>query len=188
MVAPNAMRTTRPPLIRRIVTARVPTRQAMTRAERQLQIPIRSTTLDLTAAWRLPRSPRDTLTARVGRRDLHCPAGESIAEDVAHVVPDLVRVEIVREDRLADVRLEDAVFDGADFQGNATGSGIAVEDLAVRSVFGDGVLRADAAAYRPEVNRFVALVCHDCATDSFRANDEREGGNSERIEKHDGQR
>lgn len=187
MMVSYAVRAARPPVARSVPPTWIPAGQAMSSTECQLQISVGLAIFHLTAHRRLSRPPRDALAARVRRRDLHRAARESIAKDVAHVVPDLVGVEVVCEDGLADIGFEDAVFDRADLQRNAAGDGIATEGLAVGSVFGNGVLGADAAADGPQVDGLVALVCDDCAADGLCAGCEGEGSDSESGEQHDRQ-
>jgi len=137
MMTPNTMRTTRPRLPWRIVSTRIPARQTMPRTEAQFQIRRSTTSLDLTASRRLSKTPLNAVTGRLSRRNLHLPARKPIAKDVAHVVPYLIDVEVVCEYGLADVGLEDAVFDGTDLESNATGCRVVVVWLAVGLVFGD---------------------------------------------------
>lgn len=158
----------------------------MARTKCQLQIRIRLTRLNLTSCRLLPRSPRNTLTARIRRSDFNGAACKPIAKYRAHIVPDLIGVEAVCEVDLRDVGLEQAVLHGSDFQRNAAGCGVDVEDFAVGRVFGDGVLLANAAAYGPEVDWFVALVRYDCAADGLRSRGEGDGGDSESVEEHGG--
>lgn len=154
----------------------------MIRAKRQLQIRIGLAIPDLAATSRLSAVPIDTLAGRVLGLERHGSASKPVAEDIAHVVPDLIGVEIVGEDGLADVRFEDAAFDGGHLEGNSTGLGIFVEGFAVGLVFGNDFLVGDAAADRPEVDGSIALVGHDGAADGLGASDE--GDESESVEEH----
>jgi hypothetical protein len=179
----NTVQAARPRLPRRRSTpTRVPTRQALARTKRQLQIRISPTILDLATRRRLPRTPDNTLTSRIRRLERQSPSGEAVAEDIAHIVPDAVAVEVVRKDCLADIRLEDSAFDGGDLERDTAGSGIPDERLAVRCVRVDDVLVAYGAADGPEVYGLGALVGHDCATSRVDACNE--SSNSECVEKH----
>lgn len=133
----------------------------MSRAKGQFQIRARNAILDLTSRRRFARSPGNALTRRVGRFDRQGAAGEAIAKQIAHVVPDLISVEIIRKDGLADVWFEDAVFHGRDFECDPARRGVAVEHFAVGSVFGELVGGPDGAADGPEVDGLVALVGYD---------------------------
>lgn len=156
----------------------------MAGTKRQLQITFRTTALDLTARRRLSSTPSDTLTARIRRRDFHSTTRKSITEDVAHVVPNLVCVEVVAEDCLAHIGLEKAAFEWADLQCDAAREFVAAETLAIGSVLGDGLLVADAAPNRPEVDGLVALIRHDCATERLSARCERKRCESESSKQH----
>jgi hypothetical protein len=157
----------------------------MPRAKSQLQIRIRLAALHLASRRLLARPPSNTLAGRISWRNLHRATCKSIPEDIAHVVPNLVNVEIVREIRLADVWLENAAFHRAYLERDTTRDRVAVEGLTVRRVFGDDILRANATAYGPEIKWFIALVCYDRATDSMRTNSEGDGCNNKLIENHD---
>jgi hypothetical protein len=183
----DAMSATDPRVVWRIVPTRIPRRQAMPRAESQLQVRVRLTTLDLAACKLFPRAPGNTVAARVRWGNLHRATGETIPKNVAHVVPDLVDIEVVRKVRLADVRLEDAAFDRADLEDDAAGHRVAMEHFAVGRVFRDGVLGADAATYGPEIDRLVALIGHDSATDGLSAGNKGKRSDSEGAKNHDGQ-
>lgn len=154
----------------------------MIRAESQLQIRIRLAILDLTPRRRLSPAPRNALAAAIRRLDGHRASREAVAKDIAHVVPDLVDIEIVGENRLADIGLENSALNGGYLQRNTARHGVASERLAVRSILCNGVLRADAAADGPEVDGFIALVRYDCAADSLDTGDE--GDKSECVEEH----
>lgn len=156
----------------------------MPRAERQLQICLCLTTLYLTARRLLACSPGDTLAARIRWRDLHCATCKPIAKYVAHIVPDLVDVKIVRKNRLADIWLENPAFDRANLDCNTARYRIAMKYFAVGSIFRHGELGADAATHGPQVNRLVALIRYNCATDGLRTNNEREGSDNKSSKKH----
>jgi hypothetical protein len=96
-------------------------------AESQLQICLRLTSLDLAACRRLAISPGDAFTTRVGRANLHGPSRKAVAKHVTHIVPHLILVEIVGENCLADIWLEKAAFDWADFERDATGNRVNVK-------------------------------------------------------------
>jgi hypothetical protein len=103
----NTMRAARPRLTRRRVSStRRPTRQALVGTKCQLKIRLSSTVLDLTTSGRLSIRPHDALTRWIRRLEGHGTSRKAVTENVAHIVPDLVDVEVVREDRLADVWLE----------------------------------------------------------------------------------
>jgi hypothetical protein len=87
---------------------------------------------------------------------------------------------------VADIWLEDTAFDRADLKRDAAGYGVAMEDFAIGSIFRDGVLGADAAAYGPEINRLVALISYNSATDGLCAGNKGKRGDSEGDENHDG--
>lgn len=154
----------------------------MVRAKSQLQIRIGLAIPDLATTSRLSAVPIDTLAGRVLGLERHGSASKPVAEDIAHVVPDLVRVEIVGEDGLADVGFEDAAFDGGHLEGNPAGLGVFGECFAVGLVFGNDFLIADAAADRPEVDGSIALVGHDGAVDGLGAGNE--GDEGESVEEH----
>jgi hypothetical protein len=155
-------------------------------AECQFQICFCLTTLDLTAGRWLAISPSDAFTARVCWGNLHSAPRETIAKQVTHIIPHLIHVETVREIGLADIWLEESAFDWADFERDAAGCGVGVEDLAIRSVFGDGLLLPNTATNRPQVDWFVALICHNCATNGLRTGCEGNSSDSEGAEKHNG--
>lgn len=179
----NAVRAANSIIARSSISARTPRRQATPSAKAQLQIRIRLTILNLAARRRSPPRPTNTLTARIRRLNRNTAPIKPIAKDIRQVVPDRLAVEVVAEDRLADIRLEDAVFLAGDLERDAAGFRIPVECLAVGLVFFYGDLWAHGAAYGPEVDGCVALVCHDCTADGVGgAGDEAEG--CERGEKH----
>jgi hypothetical protein len=201
-MTPNTMRAANSCIVRRIPPTWVPAGQAvleisttvikascihlpMPRTERQLHIRLRPTTLNLTTRWRLSRAPRDTFTRRIRRRNLQRAPGEPVTKHVAHVVPHLTRIETVCKNGLTNIRFEEAAFNGADLQCDATRRRVSVKDLAVGSVFCDDFLLADAAADRPEVDWLVALVRHDCATDSLGAERKAQGSECQCAEMHD---
>ena len=154
----------------------------MVRAKSQLQIRIRLTILNLTPRGRLPRPPRNSITARIRRRNLHRPPRKPISKDIAHVIPNLIDIEVIREDGLADVRLENAAFDVGNLERDPPRHRVAAESLTVRRILGDCVLRADTTADGPEIDGFVALVGYYCAADCLRAGNER--GESDGGEEH----
>jgi hypothetical protein len=153
-------------------------------AECQLQIRLRLASFDLTACRRLAISPRDALTARVGWCDLHSAARKAIAKHVTHIVPHLILVETVGENGLADIWLEKAALNWADFERDTTRNRVNMKFLAVRGVFGDGLLFADATTDRPQVDWLVALICDDRATDSVRTERKKKSRSSKRMKKH----
>jgi hypothetical protein len=183
----NAVRAAYSRLTRqRIPPTRRPSRQALRLTKRQLQIRLCPANLDLTACRWCPCIPHNTLTGTVRRLKRQRLSGKAVAEDVAHVVPDLVDVEVVCEDGLADVGFGDSAFNGRDLEGDATGLGVSAEGLAV-GLFGvDGVLLAHAAADGPEVDWFGALVGYYGAAGGMGACDK--GGDSEHDEEHFDQR
>lgn len=140
-----------------------PRRQTFPRTEAQLQIRIRLTRFNLAARRLFPKRKHDTLTTGITRLDRQRPPRKPITKYVRQIVPDLSTIEIVTEDRLADVGLEKAVGDGRDFECDAPGLRVAVENFAVGGVFGDGDLGSDAAADRPQVDSLVAVIGYDCA-------------------------
>jgi len=87
----------------------------MVRAKRQLQIRVGFAALDLTATSWFSTIPIDALAGWILGLERHGSACKPVAEDVAHVIPDLVDVEVVGEDGLADIGFEDAAFDGGHF-------------------------------------------------------------------------
>jgi hypothetical protein len=153
-------------------------------AESQLQIRLSLTSLDLTACRRLAISPGDAFTTCVGRTNLHGASREAVAKHVTHIVPHLILVETVGENGLADIWLEKAALDWADFERDATGNRVNMEKLAVRSVFGNGLLVSDATTDRPQVNWLVALIRYNRATDSVRTERKRQCSDSKRTKKH----
>lgn len=154
----------------------------MVRAKRQFQICICLAILNLATGRRLARVPSNAVAARVRGCDFQGSTSKTIAEDVAHVVPDLIDVEIVCEDKLADVRFEDTVLDIGDLERDAAGCWIAVENLTVGSVFGNRLLGANATTDRPEVDGFVALVGHNRAANGLHTSDERD--ESDGVKEH----
>lgn len=174
---------------RQLRATRAPRRQAPPRTEAQLKIRPTLTNLDLTPRRRFPIRPRNRLTRRITRLDLHSASPEAIAKHITEVVPDLGAVEVVAEDGLRDVRLEEAALDGRDLEGNAAGDGVAPERLAVGGVFADFDLGPDLRADGPEVDGGVALVGYDGAADAAgfdRVGDceGAEGGEEDGCEKH----
>lgn len=203
MMTANTMRAANPCIVRCIPPTRVPAGQAalkistnitkvtcihhlpMTRTDCQFHISLRTTALNLTSCGRLSQAPRDTFTRRIRGRRLQRAPSEPVTKHVAHVVPHLTRIEAVCENGLTDIRFEEAAFNGADLQRNATRRRVSVEDLAVGSVFCDNLLLADAAANRPEVDWLVALVGYDCATDGLGPERKEQGSECECAEMHD---
>jgi hypothetical protein len=204
MMASNAVCAADARIIRRIVSTRVPARQAVVMvsdmlmyirwrilpvpsAECQLQIRFCLTALDLAACRWLAISPSDAFTARVCWGNLHCAPRKTVAKHVTHVIPHLVPVETIREIGLANIWLEETAFDWANLERNSAGCRVDVEGLAVGSVFGDGLLLSNATTNRPQVDWFVALICHDGATNGLRTGCEGNSSDSERVKKHDDQ-
>jgi hypothetical protein len=188
-------------IIGRIVTTWVPAWQALYMVSRELamiwwlglpvpstegqfQVRFGSTGLNLAACGRFAKSPTDALTARIVWNDFHCATCKTIAKHVTHIVPYLVDVKIIREHCLADIWLEETTLDRADFERDAARYGVGVECLAVGGVFGDNLLLSNTTTDRPQVDWFVALICHNCATDGVRTYCERKSSESKRIEKH----
>jgi hypothetical protein len=136
------------------------------------------------SGW-LPCTPGNTVTSRVGRRDFHRATCETIAKNVAHVVPNLVAVETISENRLAGIWLEEATFDWADLQCDAAGCRIGMKNLAVGCVFGDDVLLANTATDGPQVDGIVALISYNRSTNGLRTSDKGNGSDSESVENHD---
>lgn len=179
MMTANTMSAAASCVIPRIPPTGRPTWQTMICTNRQFQIRLRLTSPNPTSRRRQARIPRDSLTPRVRRPNRQGATRKILAKQTAHVVPNPAGsgVEVVRQNHLADIGLEEAARGGCDFERDAARRGIAVEGLAVRGVFGECVLRADAAAYGPEVDGVVALVCDDGAAD--RGLDAGDGGDEE---------
>lgn len=134
----------------------------MTRAKRQLEIRLRATSPDLAPTRRLPRAPHNALTALICRCNLHRAACKPIAKQVAHIVPDLCAIKVVREDRLTNIRLKDTALRTRNLERDPARRWVVMERFAVRRVLCDCLLRADAAADGPEVDRLIALIGYDC--------------------------
>jgi hypothetical protein len=167
----------------------LPTRQAMVRTKRQFQVRFRLAALNRAPCTRLTSIPADALTVRIARFDCHCASGKPIPEEITHVVPHLVGIiDVVCEDRLADIGLEDAAFSVRELEGDAAGNGVAMEGLAVGSVLFDGLLGANCASDGPEIYGFVALVGYDGTADGWRSSGgegaRNEGGEYESVAKH----
>ena len=64
----------------------------MIRAECKFQICVRLAIPNLTSSRWCPKWPRNALAARIRRLDRHCPSGESVTENIRHVVPNLVAI------------------------------------------------------------------------------------------------
>lgn len=141
-------------------------------------------TFNVTSQPRLARGPRDDITSLICRPDFHGATRKAVAEDIRNVLPDLVAVEIVREDGLADVGLEDAALDGGHLEGGAVRYGIAAKVFSVKSVFGDDLLGSYAGADGPEIDGVVALVCDNRTTNDLRASSEAEKGESNILKEH----
>jgi hypothetical protein len=156
----------------------------MPRTKRHLHIRIGPTSPHLSPRRRLSSTPHDAPTTAITRRNLHRTTRKPITKHIAHIVPNLIAIKTVRENGLANVWLEEPAFDGADFQCDAAGCWVGMEDLGIGGVFCNGVLFADTAADRPEVDGVVALVCYDCATESLGTGGEGEGSECESMEKH----
>ena len=124
----------------------------MVRAESQLQVRIRLAILNLAASWRITKSPADALTSGVRWLQRHRPSRESVSKDVRHVIPDLAAIKVVCEDGVADIRLEEAVVDGADLDGYAAASGVAMEDFAIGLILRKYDFGPDGTADGPEVD------------------------------------
>jgi hypothetical protein len=140
----------------------------MTSTKRQIQIRPRLTTLHLAPRPRLPIIPINTLTTRITRPNRHRATHEPTAEEITHVAPDPAdTIDAVSDNGLADVGLEDVALGVGELERDAVGDGVAAEDLAVKSVFCDGLLGTAGAADGPEVDWFVALVCYDGAANSW---------------------
>jgi hypothetical protein len=201
MMTSNTMRAAYPCIIWRIVSTWIPTWQTlhnvsqnlpnmakhdlpMPRTKGQLHIRIRPTSPHLTPRGRLSSFPRDALATTIRRCNLHRTTRKPITKHIAHIIPNLVAIKTVRENGLANIWLEEPAFDGADFECDATGCWIGMEDLSIGSVFCNGVLLADTAADGPEVDGLVALVYYDCATEGLGAGGEGEGSECESMEKH----
>ncbi len=105
------------------------------------------------------------MTGRIAGLELQPGAGEGVAEDGGQVVPDLVVVEIVREDGLRHVRLEETVVDPRDLQRDAAALWVPAEGLAVCVPERDGLFGSDGAADGPEVDWVGAQVEHPGAAD-----------------------
>lgn len=154
----------------------------MSSAEGQLQVRLSLAALHLAACRRDTLAPRNALAGRIRGLNDHSPSSESIPENIAHIVPDRLAIQVVREYRLADVWLEEPVLHGGDLDGNATRLWIAMELLAVGLIKSERDLRSDLAADRPEIDGGVALVGDDGTADSLGTGDE--GEKSERVEDH----
>lgn len=103
----------------------------MPSAKCQLQICVPLTSLDLTPRRRSSIVPRNALACLIARLDLQSPAGESVAEYRAHVVPDIGVVDVVGEYQLAGVGSEETAWRGGDFQGDTTRLGVRCEHFAI---------------------------------------------------------
>lgn len=165
------------------ISAGAPRGQATPSAETQGQIRIGLAIFDLTPRRRLAPRPANILTAGIRGLDSESAAIESVSEHIRHVVPDGIAVQIVAEDGLADIGLENAIFNCCDLERNTSGRGVAMERLAVRLVLADDDLVADAATHGSKINGLVALVGDDCTANRLcSASDEGQG--SECSEEH----
>lgn len=182
MVTPNAMRAASPSIIRRCIPTRAPRRQTPPRTKRQLQIRLLATTPHLAPRRWLPPRPHNTLARAITRLDAQRTPIKPIPKHIRKIIPHRLAIEIIRKDCLADIRLEQAALYGCDLQRNAARGWVPVEDFAVGSVGGDDYLRVYAAANGPEVERFGALICDDCATEG-----EGEGEDGEEKERKGGE-
>lgn len=86
----------------------------MSRTECQLEIRLPLTFPHLASRRRLASRPQNILTPSFTWLKRQCSSCKSIAKNGAHVVPDVIVVDVVGEDMLATVGREDAVGIGSD--------------------------------------------------------------------------
>lgn len=85
---------------------------------------------------------------------------ERIPKHIRKIIPDLVALDIVREDRLRRAGVQ-SIARGADLDRDAAGPGVATEGLRVSGVWEDCCFGADGAADGPDVDGDLAVVGYD---------------------------
>lgn len=154
----------------------------MPSTEGQLQVRISLAILHLASCRRFSESPHNALARGIGRFNCHRSSSEPIAKDIRHIIPYSVLVKIVREDSLADIRLEKSALDRGNLESDTAGCRVTAESLTRRRVLGDYNLGADTRPNGPEIDGFVALIGNNGATYGVSASDE--GGENDCIEEH----